>query len=161
MTARPAAELDYTPLVAAAFGAAAWLLVVKVLAVLVAASAAGATVQVAMALAVFPYLRIAGSAAAFTAVVTVSLAAMAAGAGAIMLRPALGAGWRRQVVRGRAIGVILAFETLLFELARHRLVAPVLRPEWIWVAALVLLAAVVTAAWAVRKARPDAPPESG
>ncbi len=161
MTARPAAAADYTPLVAAAFGAAAWLLVVKVLAVLVAASATQATVEVAMALGIFPYLRIAGSAAAFTAVVTVSVAAMAAGAGAIMVRPALGRRWRRQVVRGRAVGVILAFETLLFELVRHRLAAPVLRPEWLWMAAAVLLGAVVAAAWAVWRADPDAAPISG
>ncbi len=160
MTARPAAEIDYTPLVAAAFGAAAWLLVVKVLAVLVAASTAQATVEVALALGVFPYLRIAASAAAFTAVVTVSVAAMGAGAAAIMVRPAVAGRWRRQVVRGRAVGVILAFETLLFELARHRFVAPVLRPDWVWGAALVLLAAVVAAAWAVRRADPDAPPAS-
>lgn len=160
MTTATSAEVDYRPLVAAAFGAAAWLLVVKVLAVLVAASATGATVQVAMALGLFPYLAIAGTTPQFTAVVTASVVAMAAGAAAIVLRPAVRPGWRRQVVRGRAVGVVLAFETLLFELGRHWLVPPVVRTEFVWIGAVVLIAGVSAAAAAVRRAQPDAAPES-
>ncbi len=143
---------DYTPLVAAAVGTAAWLLMVKVGVTLVAAAAFGARTEVALFGGFFPLLRVLGQPVAFTATVTAATLATAAAAGLAMVRPTLGADWPAQVVRGRAVGVLLAFETLLFEVARHRLAGPVVRYEWVWAAALLLIGAVAIAAYAVARA---------
>lgn len=144
---------DYRRLVAGAMSVSVWLLVAKVGTILLTASFVGVRIEIGFFLNVIPVFQVDAAGGDLAAIITLSTVAMSATAAALLIAPAVKGGWDRQAVAGRIVGLGLATETFIFELARHLLWQNVLTPEWIWLPAFELMCGAALAVVALHSTR--------
>ena len=136
-------ETTYERLVLSAFSAALTVLLVKIATVLLVANVVGATITIQFFLGFLPYFGVISDQQTFTSIVTFSTIAMVTASLILLIKPVLQAGWDRQSIWGRGVGLAIAAETLFLETLRHWVWPEVLRWDWAWLAGFELILGLV------------------
>lgn len=148
-------EETYERLVLTAFSSALTVLLTKIAAVLLIGNLTGATITIQFFLGFLPYFGIIADPETFTTIVTFSTIAMITAGLVLLVRPVLQAGWDRQSIWGRGVGLAIAAETFLLEALRHWVWPEVLRWDWAWLAGFELVLGVVLLVTALKQSRSD------
>ena len=146
-------EETYERLVITAFSSALTVLLTKIAAVLLIGNLTGATITIQFFLGFLPYFGIIADPETFTTIVTFSTIAMITAGLVLLVRPVLQAGWDRQSIWGRGVGLAIAAETFLLEALRHWVWPEVLRWDWAWLAGFELVLGVVLLTTALKQSK--------
>ncbi|MDJ0952263.1 MAG: hypothetical protein QNJ81_01165 [Acidimicrobiia bacterium] len=144
-------ERTYETLVLTAFSAALTVLIAKIAAVLLIGNFLGATITIQFFLGFLPYFGIIADPSTFTTIVTFSTIAMITASLVLLVRPVLQAGWDRQAIWGRGVGLAIAAETFFLEALRHWIWPEVLRWDWAWLAGFELVLGLVLLVTALKQ----------
>ena len=146
-------EKTYERLVLVAFSSALTVLLTKIAAVLLIGNLVGATITIQFFLGFLPYFGIIADPTTFTSIVTFSTIAMITAGLVLLITPVLQAGWDRQSIWGRGVGLAIAAETFFLEALRHWVWPEVLRWDWAWLAGFELLLGLVLLITALKQSR--------
>ena len=148
-------ERTYETLVLTAFSAALTVLLAKIAAVLLIGNFSGATITIQFFLGFLPYFGIIADPTTFTTIVTFSTIAMITAGLVLLIRPVLQAGWDRQAIWGRGVGLAISAETFFLEALRHWVWPDVLRWDWAWLAGFELVLGAVLLITALKQSETD------
>jgi hypothetical protein len=148
-------EQTYERLVIVAFSSAVTVLVIKIAAVLLIGNLVGATITIQFFLGFLPYFGIIADPSTFTTIVTFSTIAMITAGLVLLMTPVLQAGWDRQSIWGRGVGLAIAAETFFLEALRHWVWPEVLRWDWAWLAGFELILGLVLLITALKQSQVD------
>lgn len=146
-------ERTYERLVLAAFSAALTVLLTKIAAVLLIGNLLGATITIQFFLGFLPYFGVIADPSTFTSIVTFSTIAMITAGLVLLVKPVLQAGWNRQTIWGRGVGLAIAAETFFLEALRHWIWPSVLRWDWAWLAGFELILGLVLLITALKQSQ--------
>lgn len=125
---------DYSDLVLSALRAAAFVLAIKVVAVVALAKAVGATSNVGWWAGVVPHFAFSTTPDKFSTIVTWSTIAMASAALLLAsITVAKTATTQRQLMWGRLVAGVVALETLALQIFRQRDGGPDVQWQWSWI----------------------------
>ena len=136
-----------------AFSSALTVLLVKIAAVLLIGNLVGATITIQFFLGFLPYFGIIADPNTFTTIVTFSTIAMITAGLVLLMPPVLQAGWDRQSIWGRGVGLAIAAETFFLEALRHWVWPDVLRWDWAWLAGFELILGLVLLITALKQSK--------
>ena len=146
-------ERTYERLVLAAFSASLTVLLTKIAAVLLIGNLLGATTTVQFFLGFLPYFGVITDPSTFTSIVTFSTIAMITAGLILLVKPVLQAGWNRQTIWGRGVGLAIAAETFFLEALRHWIWPSVLRWDWAWLGGFELILGLVLLITALKQSQ--------
>jgi hypothetical protein len=150
------AEPDYGAMVWHALIASLAVLFAKVAWVLLIANFEGAAIGIRFVWGLIPYLGIVSNLDIFATIVTVSTIGMAFVAAVLVAWPVIRPGWTNEQILGRAVAVVITFETFVIEVIRHQFFSKVIRWDLAWIVLFELAVAAALVLLALKLRRPNA-----